>query len=148
MALITIDEVQVWLEATKLRLGPDDELPEESTASELVRSRLASKYTVTDWTTPATTPTLIRKIIAMLVAAWRYNKHYSETADAGNPYADKLELIAMDMISGIEDGSIALVDVTDEGPAVVGTVSFYPTDLDPLNEYDEPDVKFTMGSIF
>ena len=36
MVLITVDEVQAFLESTKLLVANDDDLEEESTASELV----------------------------------------------------------------------------------------------------------------
>ena len=149
MALVTIDDVQIWLEVTKHRIAPDDQLPEESAASEVVLSRLAVRFDTTTWVDPASTPSLVRKIIAMLVASWRYNRVYSETdEDAGNPYANKLEQRANDLITAILEGSIALTDV-GTGPAIDGTVDFYPTDISTATDsVDDKGRVFTMGKVF
>lgn len=149
MALVTVDEVQAWLERSKLTLAPDDTLPEEQTASEVVLSRLSTKFDVTKWTSTASTPKLVRKIIAMLVAAWRYNTVYSETGDSGNPYADKLEARAELLLQQILDGALVLQDVTNDGPAVKGTLSFYPTDASTaINDKNDKGRVFTMGQVF
>lgn len=150
MALIDVDDVQPWLEETKLRLTTDDDLPEEPFQSEMVKSRLAScSLDVSTWVDPANTPKLVRGIIGMLVAAQRYNTAYSETdEEAGNPYANKLEGMAGKLLDGICAGSIDLLDVTDDpASSGFGSVDFYPTDkvgvLDP-----EEAARFTMGKVF
>jgi hypothetical protein len=150
MALISYDEVQVWLETSKLEVAPSDLLPEEAAASPVVLSRLAVRYDTSTWVNTATTPSLVRKIISMLVAAWRYNAYYSETSeDGGNPYANKLEERANDLIDGIVSGAISLTDVTDQGPAVEGTIDFYPTDASTAaNTEDDAGIAFTMGKVF
>jgi hypothetical protein len=149
MPLIDVDDVQPWLEESKLHLDHGDALTEEPYQSEFVRSRLASCLDVTGWVDKATTPTLIRQIIGMLVAAQRYNRAYSETdEDAGNPYANKLEERAELLLTGICAGSIDLLDVVDS-PATSGFGSpvFYPTDSVGVLEPEEA-VSFTMGKVF
>jgi hypothetical protein len=150
MALIDVDDVQPFLEETKLRLNSGDDLPEEPFQSEFVRSRLAScDLDVSTWVDSSTTPTLIKWIIGMLVAAQRYNRFYSETdEDAGNPYANKLEEHAKLLLEGICAGSIDLLDVTDDPASTgFGSIVFYPTDTTgELNE--EEAVRFTMGKVF
>ena len=87
----------------------------------------------------------------MLVAAWRYNKAYSESSDSGNPYADKLEDMVLDpdtgLIAGIIAGTLTLLDVTDQGPAVEGTLVFYPDDTVGIENTEEA-ARFTMGKVF
>lgn len=150
MAHVTVKEVQSWLEKTKLRIDQDDELVEEEQVAPLVLGRLASRFTVSGWTDATSTPEAVRKVIAMLVAAARYNAAYSETAeDAGNPYALKLEQFAWDLVERMLDGSFVLTDVTLDGPGVEGILSFYPTDASTSID-DETDAgrAFTMGQVF
>lgn len=150
MALVTVDEVQAWLESTKLRLDHDDELVEEIHISRIVLSKLSTRFDVDTWLDPTTTPGLVRTIISMLTAASRYNKVYSESdADAGNPYANKLEEMAYEMLEQLLTGEMILTDVTDSGPNVEGTVTFYPTDASSLiDDEDDSDRKFSMGTVF
>lgn len=152
MPLIDVDDVQPWLEVSKLRLDSSDELLEEPYQSEVVRSRLAScDIDVTAWIDAATTPSLVKSIIGMLVAAQKYNTFYSETDEgAGNPYANKLEERAMMLLEGICAGTIDLLDITDD-PATsgFGSVIFYPDDtVGVLEENEEEAVRFTMGRVF
>lgn len=149
MPLIDVDDVQPWLEESKLRLDSADELPEEKFQSEYVLSRLASCLVdASSWIDPAATPPMIRWIIGMLVAAQRYNKAYSETEDsAGNLYANKLEDKANMLIDGICSGDLLIdaiaVDVS------IGEPSFYPTDLTGILPTEtEESVRFTMGRVF
>lgn len=150
MALVTVAEVQAWLESTKLRLDHDDELLEEVHLSRMVLSKLATRFDTSAWVDETTTPDLVRTIIAMLTAASRYNKQYSESdAQAGNPYANKLEGLAYDMLEQLLTGEMLLTDVTDDGPGVTGTVAFYPTDASSLiDDEDDSDRKFSMGQVF
>jgi hypothetical protein len=150
--LIDVDDVQPWLEVSKLRLDTDDKLLEEPFQSEFVKSRLAScDIDVTVWIDAATTPSLIKSIIGMLVAAQRYNTYYSETdEEAGNPYANKLEERSMLLLEGICAGTIDLLDITDD-PATTGfgSVLFYPDDdVGVLEENKEEAVRFSMGKVF
>jgi hypothetical protein len=149
-ALITVDEVQTWLESTKLRLATDDALAEESPASTIVLAKLASVFDVSGWTTAVATPKLVRKIISMLVAAWRYNALYSETdAEHGNPYADKLEKLAWSLLDGIILGQLVITEILDEGPAIEGIIDFYPTDASTaVDDEDNAGIAFSMGRIF
>lgn len=150
MAYVTVDEVQSWVEPTKLRFDHDDELPEEANASTYVLARLATVFDTSNWTDNTDTPQLVRKVIAMLVAAWRYNRIYSESdLEAGNPYANKLEQMANDILTGLVNGSMVLTDETISGPGVEGTLAFYPTDASSLiDDEDDSDRKFSMGKVF
>lgn len=149
MALIDVTDVEPWLEVTKLRLDSGDELNEEPFISERVRSRLAScDIDVSTWADRASTPVLVRGIIGALVAAQRYNKHYSETEDAGNPYANKIEEMANGLIDSICAGTLDLLDISDD-PATTGFGAplFYPDDSVGVLDKEEA-VRFTMGKVF
>jgi len=119
---------------------------------EEVIARIRSTYDTSSWTTPDTTPRLVRTAIAKLYAAWTYNKAYSEDNTDTSNYATRLTANANLLISGIVDGTIEL-----PSPAVpVGAnfgVGFYPTDLSSEMEptSDDPSLgpaAFSMGLTF
>ncbi len=149
---ITSADVQVWLEPTKLRIDSGDSLAEEVPASEIVLSKLAVRFDTSGWTDESDTPDLVRNILGMLVASYRYNSIYSETEDAGNPYADKLADMADNLIMGIIDGTIDLIDEPLQGPTVTGTLEFLPTDKTGANDLSpfgpEEGVRFKIGDVY
>jgi hypothetical protein len=160
MAHVSVAEVQHWLDPNKLRLDDNDQLVEDDEISPLVLGRLAAAYNVTGWDSPSTTPSVVRKIIAMLIAGNKYNKVYSETDDAGNRYASKLEGIAWDRVNMVVSGQISLFDAT--GDVLIGDLSipkFWPDDdtgrRDVANALGvvtavagEDDIKFRMSQIW
>jgi hypothetical protein len=136
MPNIEIGEAQTWLEPTKAYLGADlDDNMETSIASQVL-SRVATSYDVSGWTTPETTPTLVRKIIGMKYASWFYNRLYSEDSDGGNDYALLLNGQAEVLLDGVVSGANDLVEV----PGSV-TVARGPS-------YEESSPVFTMGRVF
>lgn len=151
MALIDVDDVQPWLEPTKLNLDHNDNLPEAPFWEDVIKSRLSAVgIDTTTWVDVSTTPSLIKSIIGMLVAASRYNAFYSESEDGGNPYADKLEARAMMLIDGIAAGTIDIIGLPDD-PVTGGFGSplFYPTDTTGLlDDEEDGEIKFTMGMRF
>lgn len=160
MAHISIAEVQHWLDPSKLEIPDNDQLVEDAEIAPLVLGRLATTYNVAAWDTPSTTPSVVRKIIAMLVAGNRYNKVYSETDDAGNRYAGKLEGRAWDLVNMIVDGKISLFDAT--GDVLISNITeskFWPNDdtgrSDVMNALGrvtavagDNDIKFKMSMTF
>ena len=152
MPLIDVDDVQPWLEITKLRLDFDDKLLEEPFHSEFIKSRLATcGIDVTTWIDASSTPSFVKQIIGMYVAAHKYNTYYSETDEgAGNPYANKLEERGMLLLEGICAGTIDLLDITDDpANSGFGSVLFYPDDATGRLEADKEEaVRFTMGRVF
>lgn len=156
-AVVTVGEVQGWLEVTKLTIGDfDQEL--ESTAQATAFGTLGEIYDTTTWTSPTTTPNLVSKAIAMLVAAWTYNRQYSEEDPSGNAYALWLEEKAYALLAAIKAGDIDLIEVPGVA-ASSGTVAYYPTgstgstqqydDLGhPVGPIDGGARKFAMGTLF
>lgn len=157
MAHVTQPEVQSWLEATKLTISTvDAEL--EATAAVTVFGALTHDYDTTTWTDSTTTPAIVRKVIAMFVAAWTYNRQYSEDAPDGNAYANWLEAKANMLLQGLIAGTIDIIEVPGV-PVSIGTPTFYPDDTtgavavyDALGNQVFPtgadDIKFRMGTVF
>lgn len=135
MAIVSLAEVQGWLEKTKLRI-PQFDPQLEATASNIAVGTLAEVYDTTLWVNEAGTPALVRNVIAMLVAAWTYNKAYSEEDPDGSGYAMWLEAKAMGILAGIKDGSIDLAEVPGVA-ASSASISFLPNDATGSSEvYD------------
>jgi hypothetical protein len=136
MPNIEVSEAQAWLEATKGSLGPElDAAMEESIAAQVL-SRVATSYDTSAWTTPETTPSLVRKILGMKYAAWYYQKLYSEDDGGMNEYALFLNAQAETLLEGIVTGTNDLIEVE-------GTVTATMT-----GSYEESTPVFTMGRIF
>jgi hypothetical protein len=152
---VTIPEVQSWLDAGKIELPTNDTLPEEFNVSTYVLAKLGQIYNVSTWVDTTTTPNLVRVIISAKVAASRYNKLYSEEDDAGNKYANKLEVWAEGIITALLNGTIVLVDYPT--PVTANDPAYYPNDatgsdviLDALGNVvgigaGAEDIKFRMG---
>lgn len=156
-AVVTLGEVQGWLEVTKLTIAAfDAEL--ENTAQVMAFGMLSDIYDTGAWTSPDNTPVLVSKAIAMLVAAWTYNRQYSEEDPSGNAYALWLEQKAYALLEGIKQGDIDLPEVPGIA-ASAGTVSFYPDDsTGAMQQYDDSGHpvgpvggaarKFSMGTVW
>ena len=159
MAHVTIDEVQHWLDPDKLLIPENDPLDEDAEIAPTVLARIAVAYDVSAWDDVATTPAVVRKIIAMLIAANRYNKVYSETEDAGNRYANKLEGIAWNRVDWIVEGKLTLFDALDVLIADFARPKFYPDDNTGrsaiynqlgvmVGEEGSEDIKFRMSQVW
>jgi hypothetical protein len=149
MHIQTVD-VNAWLEDTKLSLDSLDASLEDQ-VSNLILSRLAPEFTVTTWTDIASTPKIIRTLIAMLYAAWTYDRAYGDNAEEPNTYAVLLRRTVESNIAGILSGYIVVTEsplTTDSREPV-----FFPTDFssaqaptDDNPEWGPP--AFMMGSVF
>lgn len=109
MAHVTLPEIEQWL-GSKLDLAalPTDL---EATASVTVLSRLSAVYDVSTWTTDATTPALVRKVISLFVAGWEYDRHFAEDAISNVSYGTKLEMRAEELLALIISGAMAIDDI-------------------------------------
>jgi hypothetical protein len=135
MANIELGEAQAWLEETKGFLGAElDPVLEESIAAQVL-SRVASSYDTSAWISAATTPSLVRKVIAMKYAAWFYQRQYSED-DGVNEYALFLNAQADILVDGIVSGANDLVEINIDVASVMGPA------------YEETQPVFTMGKVF
>lgn len=147
MAYLTEPDVQTWLETTKLDIVTvEDGL--DSAAYLRVASALSDRYDISSWLDAASTPELVRQVMAMYYAAWYYRRTYSEDTDESPTYADWLEGLADTLLAGLADGSVDIPGLTpiteDEGEP-----DFYPRDIN----YDThgnrvDDAVFQMSQVF
>lgn len=125
MANVRRDEVQVWLEETKLTLPPSLDSNLESFVSSQVLTKVGQIYNTEGWDSPQETPSIVRSAISMLYAGWYYDREYSETADT-NEYALRLKKAAQELVDRIASGSLDIPDI--ENPVTTDEASFFPTD--------------------
>jgi len=149
MAHIDTADANAWVEQTKLKIATFDAAFLDQIEAQVL-GRVASQFDTSTWVSPATTPKMVKSIIAMWYVAWLYDKTYSEDQEKGNDYAALLRAHAESLLVGILDGSIVLPEVPNQEP---GSPSFYPTDdssaMCPTPE--DPSLgpaRFSMGSIF
>jgi hypothetical protein len=153
MPRITVQDADTWCEKTKLNIAVLEAGLVEQLETQVL-GRLTPRFgtTVTDiWVDAATTPRIIRSVIAMFYVAWYYDRQYSEDQEEGNDYAALLRASAESLLVGILDGSIVLPEVPNAPEP--GSPAFYPTDessaLEPTIE--DPSLGpavFSLGTKF
>lgn len=148
---ISAAEANAWLEPTKLALTTIDE-DLESQITIMIFSRLLGSFDTTTWVNFASTPQIVRTVIAMYYVAWIYDRAYSDNGEASD-YAERLRQYADLTVAGILGGGIELVEFPDAN-AGMSSPSFYPNDVssaqDPLLSSDPSagPPSFTMGTVF
>src|SRR5262252_209739 len=156
MALhIAVEDVQQWLEPTKLTISAVDTVL-EATAFQYVASRLAGRYDPTPWTSTSTTPPLVKSVESMWYAGMYYKRQYSENTDDSG-YGNWIVTYATNLMDGLATGKQDIL-----GSA--GTVDpwalpqLWPTDAstdladpslggDPTDPNASPRA-FRMGQVF
>ncbi len=145
MPRVGVEDVQAWLEPTKLSVDVLDAALESQIAEQIV-SRVSVNHDTRAWVDPAATPKLVKSAIAMQYAAWTINKSYSQQGDI-EPYANQLIRWSESLVGGIVSGTSDLLDVP--GRATPGTGPIFEPNAQTVDHYgnaEEP--KFTMGRIW
>lgn len=144
--LANLDDINTHLPEDKLEADDaNTDLLQVDTAR-FIRAMLVGAFTpvlIAGWTTPATTPDLIRGIAGRIIAAKYYAERYAEDADVST-YATNLYNDALAYIRGLKDGTYQLVDVNDNIIALSGhgisEDDFWPNSTTPAP-------KFTMDRV-
>jgi hypothetical protein len=151
MALITVQDARGWVETSKFPISDlDDDLLVQVT--EEVIGRIRSAYDTAPWTSPDTTPRLVRTAIAKTYVAWLYTRAYSEDQDA-SAYSSRILANAERLITGILDGTIELPNVPPATTTQTLGPAYYPSDLSSALEPTDDDPSlgpavFSMGMKF
>jgi len=142
MTLALYSDANSWLDGTKIRFeNEDDAEPERSEAETIVKGALVDLYEdhINLWTTETplppgeeTVPDLIRTIVSLLMAAYRYQRRYSEETMSPSTFAQGLEQRAMDLIIALRTNNASLTD-PDTGDDIVSGIAidsgnFWPND--------------------
>jgi hypothetical protein len=129
MARILLTEAAAWGEKTKLATvlaTLDTDLLTQ--VENEVLGRLASVADTSSWVDSATTPGLVKTILAKLYVAWVIDRQYSEDEDL-NAYATLLRAGAQTLLDDIISSEVDIPGAIVNGD---GLPSVYPTDTDPL----------------
>lgn len=147
MAYLVVADVQTWIEESKLTVSSVD-TGLEAVASSKVIARLSELYDTSLWLDVASTPVLVRQVMAMFVAAWTYRRQYSEDTDESPNYADWLENLGNTLLDDLANGLVTLPGVDPIGGGLDSGPDFYPRDTN-YDSYgratDEPAFKMSMG---
>lgn len=135
MAHVGVDDVNTWLEASKLSVS-EIEPGLDVYATGLIVGALISRFDTTTWVDEATTPSLVKQLIAMLYAAAFYRREYSEDLvdGTGLNWAQWLESSAGGYVSQIVSGVIDIIGLPGEVDAGLALPAFYPTDESSIDE--------------
>jgi hypothetical protein len=154
VANFTLEEMQAWVESSRLSVtfdDIDDDLAKQIT--EQVFARLGLLYTTASWVDETTTPQLVRSILAMQYVAWKYDAAYSVDDEEGSNYAALLRQTSENNMLALLSGVITLPDIVSEVAGTIGQPSFFPNDLStataPSWDFpaDGPEA-FNMGQVF
>jgi hypothetical protein len=153
MAHISLPEAQAWLQATKLDLSSLESALEQHASGNII-SKLAYVFedAQTTWLDAASTPKLVRTLIAMYYASYLYDRAYADDATDTSNYAFILRRGADAVVNGLISGAIIL----EEDPTAAdpfGQPAYFPTDQSSANpaSSDFPSdgpPSFTMGQVF
>lgn len=154
MPRIDVTEAQAFAESSKITITLDTALL--SAVEAMTLAELNRAYDVTTvqalWVNSATTPQLVRNLIAMRYVSLYYDRQYSED-EARNPWARRLDQMASDLMDALASGNIDIPEVS----GVVGVArspQFYPTDASSAETGPTADdtaagpAAFSMGMVF
>lgn len=146
--LADISDVLTYLPVDRIPTDSTDISGYQLTVERTIKAYLTGTYTPATlalWSSPSTTPAIIREVAGKLIAGLRYRDRTSEEEPGGIPednYGQRLYNEAMDMLRAVRNGDMSLVDVTT-GALVATDVgvgpSYFPGDNAPL---------FTIGQRF
>lgn len=140
MPFIDDAEVQRFLPIDKLKVEelPDDRSDQYDDADRIVRGYLlgvVDSAVVATWTTPITTPEVIRAISGRFAAALIYRTRFSEASLDDPEFAQNKYKEAMDLLMRVIAGEIVIPGIE--------TTTFDSSYFEPNNSSADP--KFTMA---
>jgi hypothetical protein len=151
VARISLQEAQAWATSDKLTVSALDANLEDGIAV-TVLSKLAVVYATSSWTNSSTTPSIVRKIIAMEYIATYINRAYSND-ESLNEYAAWLFGLAESLILGLTAGTLSIDPDAPIPPVDTSLPTYYPTDASSAQEptADDPSLggpAFTLGKVW
>lgn len=146
--LADITDVQTYLPADRIPTDAGDIAGYQLSVERIVKGYLVGIFTASTmaaWTTPTTTPQIIREVAARMIAGYRYRDRTSEETPGGieeTTYGQRLYNEAMMMLNDIRAGNLDVIG-TDE--VLIDTSSTSDIAGFPDNTTTPT---FTMGAIF
>lgn len=147
MSLCSLDDINVHLPADKISVLDADDDALQLDAERIVKGELSGTFTAATlaaWSTPATTPEIIRAVAGRFIAALVYSRAFSAEVDGIPEYAQSLYDQAMLTLTRVISGDIVLLDNVSEATTVGDRLS-----LDNFSPNgDTPGPFFTMTKAF
>lgn len=143
MTLATFDDANGWLDGTKISFAnANDAEPEATEADAIVKAALTDLYpaNVPLWDatgTPELTPKVVRQAAALLMAAYRYSKRYSEESVGPSTFGMLLEARANGILAGLRNGSLSLDDKTYTSQLGLTEADFWPNNTTVATSNDD-----------
>lgn len=155
MTLAAFTDANRFLDENKVRFENDvDAASDAISADRYVTGVLYDVYgaQVLTWNIAPTggqvaTPVAVVEIVAMLMAAYRYNKRYSLEENAPNTYATRLMAQANEWLTMIRSGAMNLVEAAIVSGVIFAEGDFWPNDT-TVDTAGISSRKFTMDMIF
>lgn len=146
--LASLEDINTHLPEDKAEMLDADQSIFQIDVSRYIKGLLSGVFTpvvLFGWDSPAHTPEIIRGIAGRLIAAKWYAKLYSEDATSVPEYAQLLYNEARDMLMGVRNGELAVLDANSVVIAVTG-LRLSSDDFWPNDTTGEP--KFSMGKVW
>lgn len=141
MPLANLDDINQHLPSNVTITELEDD-PYQIDAERIIRGYLSNVYsaaTLSSWTTPNQTPSLIRSVAGRLIAAWWYGKKVSGESAEWNEYSDQKYKEALLFLERIQSGDLVLVEV-EEDITIGDTITsddFWPNNDTPVFSMDQ-----------
>jgi hypothetical protein len=146
--MATLDDVNANLDGEVIEATPDNTDLVQVSVARVIRAylgRMVDQPTLMSWTTPETTPEIIREIAAKLIASQVYFNEGARTSLLldQNSFAQRKYDEAMALLNGIIEGTYVILD--EDGNPIVGVT---PVDIITTEDFfpiDATDRAFTMS---
>jgi hypothetical protein len=131
--LASLEDINLFLPEDKLQMTDAEDDQYQVEVNRMVKAFLSQTFqptTLAGWDEPTNTPDYVRSIAGRLIAALYYANRTSEEEPDGSAYAQSLYDVAMDMLRSVRNGTVVLLDVTEDSESTVGSLTsddFYPT---------------------
>ena len=149
MALADISDVLTYLPTDRIPTNSSDITGYQLSTERIIKGYLVGIFTASTmaaWTTPDTTPQIIREVAARMIAGYRYRDRTSEETPGAIEelsYGQRLYNEAMAMLNDIRSGQLDVIDVN--GSTVIDTSGTSEIAGFPDNTTAPT---FTMGATF
>ena len=132
---LTTQMVQAWVNTGKVTWATTVDAEFANQIASQVLAKAARSFDTSTWHDDSTTPSLILSIIAMIYVGRKFQEVYGDDS-LNSDYGTALITDANNMLENLVSGDLILTDadgdlittITDS----VGSVSFEPTESDPL----------------
>lgn len=141
MTTILAADANAWADHLKINITTLDADLESQIVAE-VFGAVSSRYSTNTWLNSATTPVVIKQIIAMKYVGWLFHRTYSTDTEPG-VYGSLLLRDAQTLLDGVVSGYTVVVD-----PITAIALSESTAEGSIASELVDTDPKFSMDTVW